>query len=232
MEVTSKKCKDKPFVDIRITEPAAANPGALRLVESGVALQRGASLEKIHQSALNLRLSALGCAQDHVMTSYFRQVSKRFVALAVAALMFVPFAAAGAADDGLIIVKLDIAKVVKVPDKVQTVILGNPIIADVTLLRGGTQMVITGKGFGDTNLILLDRSGNMIANSTIRVVQAEEPLVIVQRGMERESYACAPRCQPTVELGDTAGYSNGWAGAIQARNGLATPGQQASPAAH
>src|SRR5437763_10814783 len=107
---------------------------------------------------VQLPLSAFGCAQDLVMAGFFRHVSKRLVALAVAAILAAPLAPAYA--DEAIVVKLDIAKLVKLPDKVQTVILGNPIIADVTLLRGGSQMVITGNGFGDTNLILLDRAGN------------------------------------------------------------------------
>src|SRR5579871_3651055 len=98
---------------------------------------------------------------------------RQFARCAVAAGLALAFLAMpAAADDSTIIVKLDIAKLVKVPQKIQTIILGNPIIADVTLLRGGTSMVITGKGFGETNLILVDRSGNIVSNSTIRVVQA------------------------------------------------------------
>jgi hypothetical protein len=155
------------------------------------------------------------------------------VITALAAVLVLPLGMGARAEDALILVKLDIAKLVKLPEKVQTVILGNPIIADVTLLKGGASMVVTGKGYGDTNLILLDRSGNVISNQTIRVVQEEAPLLIVQRGMDRESYTCKPRCQPTVELGDSTGFSNGWAGAIQARDGFATPsGSQPGGSAH
>jgi hypothetical protein len=173
-----------------------------------------------------------GCAQDRIMAGTIRNRSGRLIApiLALAALLMLPLGMSARAQDALILVKLDIAKLVQLPEKVQTVILGNPIIADVTLLKGGTSVVLTGKSYGDTNLILLDRSGNVISDRTIRVVQEEAPLLIVQRGMERESWTCKPRCQPTVELGDSAGYSNGWASAVQARNGFATPGGPSQPA--
>jgi hypothetical protein len=128
---------------------------------------------------------------------------------------------AGAAGDHTIVVKLDFAKVVKLPAKAQTIILGNPIVADVTVVRGSDMMIITGKGYGISNLVILDRGGNVVGNEVIRVEQEGAPLVIVQRGMDRESYSCFPRCQPTIELGDSAGYAKGWADAIQARNSLA-----------
>jgi hypothetical protein len=134
-----------------------------------------------------------------------------------------PACGARAANDAPIEVKLNVAKVVRLPAGAQTLIVGNPIIADVTLLHGGSTMVVTGKGYGETNLIVLDHGGAIISEARIRVQQATDSLLIVQRGMERESYSCAPRCEPTLELGDNAAYANTLAGAMQARNGLASP---------
>ena len=38
----------------------------------------------------------------------------------------------------------------KLPDKVATIVIGNPLIADAALQAGG-MLVITGKGYGSTN---------------------------------------------------------------------------------
>ena len=59
-----------------------------------------------------------------------------------------------------VIVALDRAKIVKVPSGTQTMVIGNPLVADVTLLKGNDTMVLTGRSFGSTNLILLGRERN------------------------------------------------------------------------
>jgi hypothetical protein len=61
--------------------------------------------------------------------------------------------------------------------------------------------VITGKSFGETNLIALDGQGNLLGEWTIRVGGDNDGL-IVQNGVNRESYICAPHCLPTIDLAD------------------------------
>ena len=100
--------------------------------------------------------------------------------------------------------------------------IGNPIVADVTMLKGSGAMVVTGKGFGETNLIALDAQGNVLDEKTLRVVPAVGVLV-VQRGMDRESYSCAPQCMPTVQLGDAPSVFSGASSQITQRNSLTTP---------
>src|ERR1700676_2806555 len=101
-----------------------------------------------------------------------RWPTKSMVAIqlaAMATLAAVSAAAPAAARPDEIVVMLDRAKVVKLPEKAQTLVVGNPIIADVTLLKGGTMMVITGKGFGETNLVVLDAAGNLLTEEMIKV---------------------------------------------------------------
>jgi hypothetical protein len=95
----------------------------------------------------------------------------------------------------------------KVPTGTEALIVGNASIADLTLLKQGATMIITGKGFGETNFIALDAAGNPSGAIAIRVVGGRMPL-LVQRGMGRESYACAPQCLPTVKLGDVPNISS------------------------
>jgi hypothetical protein len=123
--------------------------------------------------------------------------------LAVAALLW-PAVCLGAPDDK-ISVFVDQAKLLKMPAKVATIIVGNPLIADVTLQSGGI-VVVTGKGSGATNFIAMDRSGDVLVDRQIMVEGPTERLVTVYRGVERESYSCAPICQRRITLGDGEHY--------------------------
>ena len=63
---------------------------------------------------------------------------------------------------GVIAVTLDQAKIARLPAGATTLIIGNPMIADVTMLKNNNSMVITGKGFGQTNLIAIDAAGSVL----------------------------------------------------------------------
>lgn len=112
-----------------------------------------------------------------------------------------PLAASADEPVAVLNVTLDQAKIARIPEGTATLVIGNPIVADVTMLKGSGAMVVTGKGFGETNLIALNGQGDVLDEKTIRVVPTGSVLV-VQRGMERESYSCAPQCMPTIQLGD------------------------------
>jgi Flp pilus assembly secretin CpaC len=102
-------------------------------------------------------------------------------------------------------VHLDQAKLLKVPDGTATLVVGNPLIADVTVQSGGT-LVVTGKGYGNTNLVALDRSGSVIMEHQVQVQGPLGNVVVVFRGVERESYSCTPDCERRITLGDTQTY--------------------------
>ena len=136
------------------------------------------------------------------------------------AMVFAGAAVAGDLDS--VNVAVDHAKVIRLPERTQTVIIGNPFIADVTTQRNGV-MVVTGKSYGVTNMIALDGSGTMIAESLISVRAPTESLVTVQRGLERESYSCTPICMPTLSLGDSSKHFDSVAAQAGARNGFAAP---------
>lgn len=104
-------------------------------------------------------------------------------------------------------VMINRAKVIRLPERAQTVVVGNPAIADLSLQKNGI-VVVTGKSYGATNLIALDGAGNMLAESVVNVVAQTEGLVVVQRAFDRFSYSCNPVCQPSVNLGDSTAYFN------------------------
>lgn len=102
-------------------------------------------------------------------------------------------------------IQLDQAKIMKVPDHTATLVVGNPLIADVSVQAGGT-LVITGKSYGMTNLVALDRAGQILMNGTIEVQGPGGNIVMVYRGTERETYSCTPDCERRITLGDTGPY--------------------------
>jgi len=137
-----------------------------------------------------------------VVFAYRRRQIHRFIqAAAVAAAML--SAPAGAAD--VTTVMVDQATISRLPERVATIVIGNPLIADVTLQPGGL-MIITGKGYGTTNLIALDRTGAVLTERSIQVIGAQDDVVVVYRGVARESYSCAPQCERRVTLGDAPEY--------------------------
>src|SRR5262249_45973221 len=60
-------------------------------------------------------------------------------------------AVAAAPLSGTVVVAIDRAKVVKLPDRTTTLVIGNPLIADAAVQAGGIA-VITAKSYGATNL--------------------------------------------------------------------------------
>ena len=102
-------------------------------------------------------------------------------------------------------VNVDQAKLVKLPARVATIVVGNPLIADVALQAGGV-MVVTGKGYGATNFIAMDRSGEVLVDRTIQVEGPTDQVITVYRGVDRESWSCMPICQQRITLGDGDKY--------------------------
>lgn len=125
-------------------------------------------------------------------------------------------------------VVLDQAKLMRLPDRVSTIIIGNPAIADGTLQSGGL-LVVTGKGFGTTNLMVLDSKGTVIAEHTI-TVSAPTAGVTVFRGADRETLSCAPNCQRTLVPGDATAVFESVVSQNGTRNGLSTGTAANAPA--
>jgi Flp pilus assembly secretin CpaC len=143
-----------------------------------------------------------------------------FVALAAGILLW-PAVSPAAPVTETVAVSVDQAKLVKLPGKISTIVVGNPLIADVTLQPGGI-VVVTGKGYGATNFIALDRAGEIVVDRIIQVAGPSDQLVTVYRGVERESYSCMPVCQRRVTLGDGGEFFKQTMDQAGSLNGTAT----------
>jgi hypothetical protein len=118
-----------------------------------------------------------------------------------------------AASGELVQVSVDKARVARIPDHTQILVIGQPGIADVTMLKNSGMGVITGKSFGETNLIALDAQGNLLGEWTVRVTGGKVDL-LVQNGLNRESYICSPQCLPTIDLADARTIASDRAAAV------------------
>ena len=141
-----------------------------------------------------------------------------FAALAVAAVLMAPVAAL--AESAPVSVKVNMARILRINAPAATVIVGNPGIADVAIQDPQT-LVLTGKSYGQTNLIILDAQGNPIADTMIEVVQEQAGLVTVFLGSRRTSLACEPVCQSIIMLGDDADFTGEAIGSASAVEGAA-----------
>ena len=122
-----------------------------------------------------------------------------------------------------VIVTVDQAKVFRIAKPASTIIIGNPSIVDATIEDEKT-LVLTGRSFGVTNLIILDKKGDAIIDQSVVVKSHETNTVRIYRRDSRETMACAPVCEPTLTIGDNA-QSFGFAQTqIQQRNALSAGG--------
>ena len=125
------------------------------------------------------------------------------------------------AQDGPVLVTVDRAKVFRIEDGAAAVIVGNPFIADVAMFDANT-VVITGKSYGTTNLVILDGDNKPIVDEVITVKASDDDVVSVYRKVSRESLSCNPSCEPVLRLGDSTEIFQATAGQASARNDLAT----------
>lgn len=125
-------------------------------------------------------------------------IKSSLTGIACAALLTVLATPAEAASE--IVINADQAKIISVPGQPGMVVVGNPTIADVTVK--GDQVVLMGRNYGVTNLIILDREGNQLAALDVTVQITDKNAVHVFKAGGRMSLACAPMCEQTLQVGD------------------------------
>lgn len=117
-------------------------------------------------------------------------------------------------------VEMDHAKIFRIAAPASTIIIGNPAIADATLQDTQT-LIITGRAYGQTNLIVLDGQGETVSEAQIEVAAPSADLVTVYKGAKRLSLSCLPDCQPVAIPGDDGAHFQGILGQTSARDGAA-----------
>jgi Flp pilus assembly secretin CpaC len=91
-------------------------------------------------------------------------------------------------------VVLNQAKIVKLARPADTIVIGNPEIADASVQDAMT-IVLTGKGFGVTNIVVLDVDGTPIVDEQIFVSRGTAKSVRVYRRASVQTLSCTPYCE-------------------------------------
>jgi hypothetical protein len=86
---------------------------------------------------------------------------------------------------------------------IATVYVGNPAIADVTMIDS-RHAFVQGKGYGRTNIVALNHDNVQVFNTHVTVTGGEGGgTVTLNRGAQRITLNCAGgRCEPTPMPGD------------------------------
>jgi Flp pilus assembly secretin CpaC len=116
-------------------------------------------------------------------------------------------------------VAIDEARIIRLDQAAHAVVVGNPAIADA-IVHDGRSLIITARAYGATNLIVLDRAGNVMLDRMVHVTQPQSALLTIQRGNALETYSCAPHCRRMPMPGDTATFFEEIIKQNQSRNGL------------
>lgn len=111
----------------------------------------------------------------------------------LAALMLAGIGPARAANE--ILLTADQTRIFPLTETPATVVVGNPDVADVTLK--GKSLFLYPRGFGQTNLILLDAEGKPIGDYVLRVAADDAYSMNRFSPGLRQTFSCRKDCQPT-----------------------------------
>jgi hypothetical protein len=125
--------------------------------------------------------------------------------------------AAGSAAAADLNLPMDEGRLITFRAPVKTVFVGNPLIADVTVVDD-THVFLVGKNFGSTNLVVLNDDGVQVANERITVYGGSTNVVTLQRGPSQTTLACADgRCQTVAVPGDDKDRYDAMVGQVEKR---------------
>ena len=100
-----------------------------------------------------------------------------------------------------------------------TVVVGNPMIADVAVVEGNT-LVVHGRIFGNTEVIVLDAAGQVLTSVSVSVTDTWRGGLALHRGnpdpgmdyvAESVNYVCNPVCVRALHPGDASGEAEDFA---------------------
>lgn len=145
-------------------------------------------------------------------------------------------AGAGLAHSGEpLTVYTDHSRILTVARAPGTIIIGNPSIADVTIQ--GNQLYLHARAYGETNVVVMDEAGKLLADYdvTVQTGGANNVYVFKAGPWQTTTMVCAPECEATLHIGDAdKPYFKVIAGQQRTRSGIAQgqkEGENVAPAA-
>jgi len=118
-----------------------------------------------------------------------------------------------------VVVLIDQATMLGLERPAAEIVVGNPSIADVSI-QDSKALVLTGKSFGETNLIVLDAQRKVIINRRVVVSEPRTGYVTVYHGTNRVTLQCSPNCETPLVIGDNPGYFEAIAKEIRTKQAI------------
>ena len=150
---------------------------------------------------------------------------RRWIAAAAAASLM---AIAGGASAEDIQVPLDMAAPVRLSAPAEGIAVGNPSIIGVSV-QNERLIFVTGRSYGNTNLVIVGRGGRTLFNGRVTVTPDETGQVTVTRGVATERLSCNPICRPRPDIGDS---TTSFAAVDEQVNRRATAAQTSGQGSH
>lgn len=94
------------------------------------------------------------------------------------------------------------------------IVVGNPKIADISV-HSDTTILVFGRGYGTTDILVLDAHGNTLVHTDIDVIESPNPKAVrmMLPKQDNRSYFCNPFCEPAPRLGDAPDFKGNFSGA-------------------
>ena len=129
--------------------------------------------------------------------------------------------ACGGALDGAtcLVILNDHMRRVRLERDAGTILVGNPTIADVTVL-GKDTIFVSARSIGATNIIVLDENNDEIRTFEVFVREPTTKRVVLRNAGLAENYQCAPNCLRALTQSDSPASHSSTVGVIQADIGL------------
>ena len=121
-------------------------------------------------------------------------------------------------------VTMDQVRSHKLEKAADSVIVGNPGIADIAV-QDKNKFLLFGKAPGLTNIIVLDDNGETIENLSVRVNPPSSGMLVFHGGSNRTTYNCTNHCEATLTVGDANTNFASINSQIQTKLGQASNGE-------
>lgn len=102
-------------------------------------------------------------------------------------------ACAGSAQAEELVLQANETLPVALAERPATIIIGNPAIADATVQDN--KLLLSGKGFGNTNVMIFNDDGEKIRDWQVHVIRQDPYGVAVFKAGKQELYTCKADCE-------------------------------------
>ncbi|MEM6625483.1 MAG: pilus assembly protein N-terminal domain-containing protein [Pseudomonadota bacterium] len=118
-------------------------------------------------------------------------------------------------------VVIDQAQTIRLSRPAAGIVIGNPSIAGVAIHDQRT-LLVTGRAYGSTNLMVMDAAGRKIFESVVAVHGAGVSELTIVRAGGTASYSCVDKCRGVVQVGDEQGHFESILGTQAGKSGAAS----------